>query len=45
MKKFRFHWLSGKSEDAEWPDVASAFKTLGYGGGAMAALDYWEELP
>jgi hypothetical protein len=44
MKRFRFHWLDGKIEEGEGTGVANAFMMLGYSGGAMAALDWWEEI-
>ena len=42
MKLYRFHWLDGKVEECKGYGVADAFTRLGYGGGAFAALDYWE---
>lgn len=44
MRKFRLHWLSGKNEDVEGYDIADAFRRAGYGGGAINALDYYEEI-
>jgi hypothetical protein len=44
LKKFRFHWLTGEVEEAEGYDIADAFRRAGYGGGALRALDYWEEV-
>lgn len=44
MKKFRFHWLDGKTDEGEGNSVADAFTRLGFGAGAMAALDWWEEV-
>lgn len=44
MKKFRFHWLSGKISEGEGVDVEDAFRRLGYGGGAIHAVDYYEEV-
>ena len=44
MKRFRLHWLTGKPEDVEGTDIADAVRCAGYGGGALGALDYWEEL-
>jgi hypothetical protein len=45
-KLFRFHWrgTSRDVEDGYGRDVSDAFGRLGYGGGAMGALDYWEEV-
>jgi len=42
--KFRFHWKGGKPEVGEGNSVADAFRNLGYGGGALAALDHYEEI-
>jgi len=44
MKKFEFHWLDGKIEIGEGTSVSDAFSRLGYGGGAIAALDYFKEI-
>ena len=44
IKKFRLHWLDEKIEDIEGVDIKDAFMRAGYGGGALRALDYWEEL-
>lgn len=42
LTKYRFHWRDGKI-DEEWGDnPANAFTRLGYGAGAVAALDYHE---
>lgn len=44
----RFHWLpegSGKTDEGYGRDVADAFSRLGYGGGAIRALDWWEVVP
>ena len=49
-KMFRFVWRDGKT--SEGPGAGSgiqgasdAINRLGYGQGALAALDYWEEIP
>lgn len=46
LRKFRFHWLgSSKSYvDGEGSSVEDAFSRLGYGAGALAAVDYYEEI-
>lgn len=44
MKRFKFYWLSGRIEEGEGTDVADAFTRLGYGAGAAAVLDYYEEV-
>ena len=42
MTTFRFHWRDGKISEGAGYDVAHAFSRLGYGGGAIRALDYYE---
>jgi len=45
LKVFRFHFLDrSKTEDGIGKDVADAFRNLGYGGGAIRAVDYYEEI-
>ena len=44
MKKFRFHWLDGKSDDGFGMTMTDAFTRLGFGAGTMEALDYFEEI-
>ena len=44
MRKFILHWLTGRTEQVEGTDIADAFCHAGYGGGAIAALDYYEEI-
>lgn len=44
MKKFKFYWLGGEIEEGEGISVSDAFTRLGYGHGAMKALDYYEEI-
>lgn len=44
MKKWRLHWLDGKTEDGFGTDIKDAFTRLGYGAGALQALDYFEEI-
>ena len=44
VKKFKFHWLTGKVEIGKGTTVANAFSRLGYGAGATPALDYYEEI-
>ncbi len=43
-RRFILHWLHGKPETIEGYDIADAVSRAGYGGGAMRALDYWEEV-
>ena len=44
MKKFVLYWLSGEQQIVEGHDIADAFRRAGYGGGAVRALDYYEEI-
>ena len=45
MKKFKLHWLSEPKEQiVEGSDIADACRRAGIGGGALPALDYWEEI-
>lgn len=44
MKTYRFHWRHGKHEDGIGESVEQAFSNLGYSGGAIAALDYYETI-
>lgn len=44
MKKFKFYWLDGKVDIGKGTSVANAFSRLGYGNGALADLDYYEEI-
>lgn len=46
MRKFKLHWLGGepKEEIVRGTDIADAFRRAGYGGGAIRALDYYEEI-
>lgn len=44
-KMFILHWLHGKTEEISGYDIADAFSKAGYGGGALGALDYYEEIP
>lgn len=44
QKKFKFHWLDGKTEVSKGTDVKDAFTRLGYGAGAIATLDWFEEV-
>ena len=40
MRTFILYWLDGKEEKVRGNDIADAFMRAGYGGGALAALDY-----
>lgn len=41
---FKFHWEDGKIEESYGTSVSNAFNKLGYGAGALAVLDYYEEI-
>jgi len=43
-KTFILHWLGGEDETITGTDIAHAFRVAGFGGGSMAALDYWEQV-
>lgn len=43
MKTYSFYWKDGTVDTKEGKNVAEAFTKLGYGAGAVAALDYTEE--
>ena len=43
MAKYLLHWLGGKTEPVEGTDIADACRKAGIGGGALTALDYYEE--
>ena len=42
-KIFIIHWLDGKVEEISGDNIADAFNKAGYGAGAVAAIDYYEE--
>ena len=44
IKEFKLHWLGGDTETVNGSTIADAFMRAGYGGGAMGALDWWEEV-
>jgi hypothetical protein len=44
MKRYRFHWLTGDVDEGEGSSPEDAFTHLGYGAGALPALDYFEEI-
>jgi hypothetical protein len=43
-KTFKLVWCDGKEQYIYGRDVSEAFNNAGYGGGAIAALDYYEEI-
>ena len=44
IKRFKLHWLDGSTTIVNGYDIKDAFTMAGYGGGAVRALDYWEEI-
>lgn len=42
MDLYRFHWLDGSVSEGIGDGPCDALIKLGYGGGAIMALDYWE---
>ena len=44
MKKFRLHWLDGKTEVVEGLNITNACQNAGIGNGALKALDYYKEV-
>lgn len=44
MKKFKLHWLGGKTEKIEGKGIADAFRRAGYGLRLLEVLDWWEEV-
>jgi hypothetical protein len=44
MPKYILHWKDGKDEIVEGPNIAQACMLAGYGGGAILAMDYHEEI-
>lgn len=45
MKKFKLHWLGGKTEIVEGHDIVDACRRSGIGAGALAAMDSYKEIP
>jgi hypothetical protein len=44
QKRFNLYWLDGTVESIVGTDIATAFKNAGLGGGAINALDFWDEV-
>lgn len=44
MNKYRFHWAGGEVEEGEGTSVCDACTRLGYGAGALSALDHYETI-
>lgn len=43
MTTFRFHWKDGSVSVSDGASPTSALSALGFGAGAVCALDYWEK--
>ena len=43
MPKFVLYWLDGSRSVVEAPTVQAAFSKLGYGQGALSALDFYSD--
>lgn len=43
MTTYRFHWRDGTANEGAGLDASDALNKLGFGIGALAALDWWEE--
>lgn len=44
MKTFKLFWKGGEVETVTGKNIADALSRAGYGAGALAALDYYEEV-
>ena len=44
MKKFKIYWLAGKPTIVQGEDIADACRRGGIGGGAVRAIDFYEEI-
>lgn len=44
MKKYKFYWKDGHIDECEGFSPADALLKLGYGAGALPAMDHWEEI-
>ena len=42
MPRYRFHWRDGTVNEGDGDTPEAAFTALGFGAGAVAALDYHE---
>ncbi len=43
MQKYTLYWLSGRKEVVKGDNIKSAVANAGYGGGAMGALDFYDD--
>ena len=44
LKTFILYWDDGSTEKVHGTTIDDAFRRAGYGGGAIAALDYYKEI-
>jgi hypothetical protein len=44
MKTYKFYWLDGTVNQGQGETAEDAFSRLGFGAGAVRALDYHEEI-
>jgi hypothetical protein len=44
FKTYRFYWRDGRVEEAIGFNLASAFRSLGYGANVAKNLERWEEV-
>lgn len=44
MSTFCLHWRDGTTQVIHGKDIVSAINAIGYGTGALKALDYWEQM-
>ena len=44
MKTYILHWKTGELDRVSGKDIVDAMNHAGYGAGAVAALDYYEEV-
>ena len=42
--RYRFYWKTGETDEGEGTSPADALTHLGYGGGAVRALDYYKDI-
>ena len=43
IKTYILYWKTGETEEIIGENISLALAMAGYGGSALAALDYWEE--
>lgn len=42
--QFKFYWLDGSTNEGPGDSPVDALNKLGFGSGALKALDYWKEV-